>query len=216
MPDGAPAPTPEQGGAVLPSPYRDRRPLLQDLPATFETRRLLLRCPAEGDGAALHTACQETRLELQTWMDWAHPFPTPEDSEKRCREARAAFMARTDFEFLMQRKEDGLLVGGCGLHRFEPAVPSAEVGYWRRAQCAGQGLVTEAVRALQDIAFRWLQLERLCLRCDDLNARSAAVAERTGFVWEGTLRHDRRDAAGALRFTRVYALLRDQWEGGRQ
>jgi RimJ/RimL family protein N-acetyltransferase len=35
-------------------------------------------------------------------------------------------------------------------------------------------------------------------------------------VWEGTLRHDRRDAAGALRSTRVYALLRDQWEGGRQ
>lgn len=216
MPDGAPTPAPEQGGPLPPSPHGDRRPLPLDFPAAIETRRMLLRCPAVGGGASHQPAYQETRVELREWMDWAHPFPTPEDSEKNSREARAALMARTDHEFPIQHKEDGARVGGCGLQKFEPALSAAEVGYCRRALCAVQGRVMVAVRTFQDIAFQWLHLERLCLRCDDLNGRSAAIAQGMGSVWGGALRHDKRYAREAPRSKRVYALLRDQWEGGRQ
>jgi RimJ/RimL family protein N-acetyltransferase len=81
------------------------------------------------------------------------------------------------------------------------------VGYWIRPDAAGQGHVTEAVRLLSVLAFGPLDARRVEIRCDALNLKSRAVAERCGFTLEGILRQDALGVDGQPRDTAVYALL---------
>ena len=56
-------------------------------------------------------------------------------------------------------------------------------------------------------ALQVMKVSRLQLRCDVKNRRSAALAERAGFILEGVMRNDARDHAGGLRDTCLYARI---------
>jgi RimJ/RimL family protein N-acetyltransferase len=71
-------------------------------------------------------------------------------------------------------------------------VPKFEIGYWARTSQTGHGYITEAVNGVVRLAIDTLGANRLEIRCDTKNDRSAAVAKRVGFVLEGTLRCDTR------------------------
>jgi RimJ/RimL family protein N-acetyltransferase len=83
-----------------------------------------------------------------------------------------------------------------------------EIGYWLRTDATGAGYATEAVKLLVRLAFDLLQAERIEIRCDARNARSAAVPRRLGFVHEATLRCARRNPENELGDTLVFALTR--------
>ncbi len=187
-------------------------PLLMDVPERIETARLLLRRPQPGDGAALNTAVCESLAELRPWMPWAQATPTPEESELHCRRMHARFASREDLAvFVFERGSDGgagALLGGSGLHRIDWNLPRFEIGYWRRSGHGGQGLIGEAVQALNRLAFDRLGARRVEIRMDARNARSAAVAERAGFTFEGVLRQDALDVNGQPCDTRVYSRVR--------
>jgi len=57
-----------------------------------------------------------------------------------------------------------------------------EIGYWLRTSQTGHGYMTAAVDALARVALALPGIERVALRHDAGNSRSAAVAERAGFV----------------------------------
>ena len=64
----------------------------------------------------------------------------------------------------------------------------ADVGYWLLREARGRGRATRAVRLASEWALRELRIARLQLRTDPENLPSQRVAERSGFVKEGTLR----------------------------
>lgn len=186
-------------------------PLLLDIPDTFESDRLILRCPRPGDGKALNDAILETLDDLRRFpasLPWARKAPAIADSEVYCRLSQANYLAREDFALLLLCKQTGNVVGASGLHRVQWSVPKCEIGYWCRRSYQGKGLVTEAVQAIASFAFAWLGAQRLEILTDNLNRASWRVCERTGFTLEGILRHERADPDGTLRDTRVYARLR--------
>jgi hypothetical protein len=45
-------------------------PILLDFPDSFESERLVLRCPRPGDGRAMHEAITESLNELNPWVPW--------------------------------------------------------------------------------------------------------------------------------------------------
>jgi len=185
-------------------------PVLLDLPDAVETPRLLLRPPAAGDGPVLHDAIVESLPDLRRFLAslaWVAAEQTLASAEAFCRTAQADFLARRDLPFLMFHKASGRLVGATGLHRTVWATPKTEIGYWCRASMTGQGLVTEAVSALVAYAFEHLRAVRVEILTDEQNAASRRVAERCGFVLEGTLRHERRAPDGSLRNLCIYARL---------
>jgi RimJ/RimL family protein N-acetyltransferase len=51
-----------------------------------------------------------------------------------------------------------------------------------------------------------LRAERVTIRCNSKNLRSAAVPRRAGFVHEATMRNERRDADGQLGDTELFAM----------
>jgi RimJ/RimL family protein N-acetyltransferase len=101
----------------------------------------------------------------------------------------------------------GRYLGGSGLHSRGWDVPAFEIGYWVRASAEGHGYVAETVKLLTDFAFTSLGAQRVMIRCDARNTRSAAVAERLGFVREAHLRNDARSADGELRDTLIFSLI---------
>jgi RimJ/RimL family protein N-acetyltransferase len=62
------------------------------------------------------------------------------------------------------------------------------------------------VRLLTDYAFDNLKANRIEICCDELNARSAAIPKRLGFVLEERLRNDLATSDGRLRTTLVFSL----------
>lgn len=186
-----------------------QRPILLDIPDSFESARLILRAPRPGDGAALNAGVVESLEELRLWMPWAASAPTVADSEAVVRGAAAKWLKREDFMLLLWRKDTGELVGGSGMHRIDWEVPTVEIGYWVRTSLAGQGYISEAVNAITHFAFETVGAHRVEIRCDERNLRSAAVARRAGFDLEGILRNEaRHHLTLELRDTMVFAQVR--------
>ena len=188
-------------------------PILRDVPMAFETERLLIRAPQIGEGVALNEAIRESIEELKQWMPWVHPVPTIEDSEAHAREALAQFISREALFMRLIFKANDELVGSSGLHVKSWDVPRFEVGYWCRTKSSGQGLISEATRGLTRFAFDCLQANCVSIRCDARNERSRRVIERSGFIYEGTLRCDSRAPDGSLRDTLQFSILRSEFEG---
>lgn len=186
--------------------------ILRNIPDTLESQRLLIRSPRPGDGAAINAAVLESLAELRPWMPWAQQTPTVDDNEIYAREAYVRFLKREDLPLLLFHKETQIMVGSSGLHRINWAVPKFEIGYWARTPYAGQGYITEAVAALTTFAFTTLGAHRVEIRCDARNERSAAVARRSGFTLEGTLRcEDRCPMTNELRDTLVFAKVKAEY-----
>ena len=182
-------------------------PIMMDVPREMETERLVMRPPQPGDGAAINAVVRESIAEVARWMPWANPTPEPEATERWCREAASKFISREGIHYVIRLKDDGQIVGVCGMHRFDWKVPMVEIGYWLRTSRCGHGYMTEAVGRLVEMAFDQLGANRIEIRCDDGNDRSGRVAERLGFKLDGVLRCDSRGIAKELRDTRIYSMI---------
>jgi RimJ/RimL family protein N-acetyltransferase len=193
-------------------------PLLAEPPERLLTPRLILRCARPGDGPALQASVDASLARLRPWMPWAQAAQSAEESEAVVRRMAGQFALRQDLPYTMFERcagdAEGLHVGGTGLHRIDWQVPRFEIGYWVRTGFEGQGLVTEAVRALARMAFDRLRAARVEIRMDADNAPSRRVAERAGFTFEGVLRRDTLTPDGALRDTCVYSRVRGVEEPG--
>jgi RimJ/RimL family protein N-acetyltransferase len=184
--------------------------ILRTFPDQFESDRLIIRSPRPGDGVELNAAVIESLANLKPWMPWAQTAPTLEASEAEVRQGHVRFLKREDLWLLLFLKDGRTMVGGSGLHRIDWDIPAFEIGYWVRNRFTGQGYITEAVDRISAFAFETLGAKRLSIRCDRRNKRSAAVAERLGFVLEGIHRCDIRDHFGHLRDTMVFAKVRPE------
>jgi RimJ/RimL family protein N-acetyltransferase len=186
-------------------------PLLIDVPERLDGERIVLQAPRAGMGAEMALVVTQSLSHLRPWMIWAQEAPSAESAELVVRRMHADFIARRDLCFhLHARRADGSpgrLLGGTGLHRIDWAVRKFEVGYWIRADAAGQGHVGEAVGLLTALAFDRLAARRVEIRCDSDNLKSRAVAERAGFELEGVLRRDALGVDGKPRDTAVFARL---------
>ncbi|HEV2294848.1 MAG TPA: GNAT family N-acetyltransferase [Tepidisphaeraceae bacterium] len=185
------------------------QPIMLEVPGEMETERLTMRPPRPGDGKRINAVVRESVAEVGQWMPWANPMPEPEATEKWCREAASKFISREALHYVLRLKDaDETILGACGIHRFDWTVPAFEIGYWLRTSHCGRGYMTEAVGRLVRMAFDNLGANRVEIRCDQKNHRSARVAERLGFHSDGVLRCDARGAAKELRDTRIYSMVR--------
>ena len=190
------------------------KPILFDFPDSFETERMLIRAPRVGDGESMNAALVESIDNLKRWlpMAWTQNIQTVDETEEMIRRWRAAWFIREDLRLGLYRKNDNVYIGGCGLHRIDWNAMRFEIGYWVRASLEGQGYIREAVAGVTAFAFDTLGAQRIELRCDSLNERSIAVAERAGYTLEGRLRSDFLGTdKETMRDTLVFSLLHAEY-----
>lgn len=190
------------------------------LPGPRRTKRTILRWLLTSDAAALLAAIDENRSAYLPWLPWVRTENRDEAETIYSIESFRRKRERTDppaDDFLLGIFDaaDGTLLGGTGLHRLELATATAEIGYWIRPSRRGQGLCTEAVRALIDWGFEdqptgW-GLRRIHITCASGNHASRRVPEKLGLRLESQRCGERWiDGLGWSDFL-GWGVLADEW-----
>lgn len=189
----------------------DVPPILIDLPAELVGERVIVRHWAEPDSRGLWDAIDNSREHLEAWMPWVDRYHNPDDALEYCRRSHARWLLREDLTVAIVEKQTGKIVGGSGLHRIDWKLRLFEIGYWLRYDAQGYGYATETVQLLTRLAFDELDANRVELRIDARNVRSLRVAERVGYVLEGTLRRKMPAPAGIAADMHMLALIREEY-----
>ena len=183
-------------------------------PERFVTPTFVLRSYQPGDGELLSDALNNSYEHLTTFMPWAKPYQSVEESEALVRHFRGRYLLNEDFVLGIFSADERRLLGGSGFHLREGGFPhrSAELGMWIRADAAGKGLGTAVLLALLEWGFTAWPWERLAWRCDGTNLASRRTAEKAGLIPEGVLRQHSLQPDGAWRDTYLYAMLKAEWK----
>ena len=186
--------------------YPSLQPMFEELCGA----RVLLRPYTLADAAERYAANAESREHLRPWEpEQADAFHTLDETRDWIIHVNANWLTRKRFSMGIWHIQTQKYLGGLGLRPREPdgwAIPAFSLGYWVRASEQGHGYITEAVRLVTDYALNVLKAQRVEITCDARNTRSAAVAERIGFVQEGRLRNVWRYPDGTLADEVIYAL----------
>jgi RimJ/RimL family protein N-acetyltransferase len=148
-------------------------------------------------------------------MPWAMDEPSALPVlETRLAKFRDDFLSGAEWLYGIFDPAEHAVLGGAGLHpRQGPGV--LEIGYWVRADVTGLGYATEAADALTRAGFADPAIERMEIRCDPRNLRSAAVPRRLGYRHAGTLERNTTTPGGQMRDTMVWELTRQEFSRGR-
>ncbi len=184
-------------------PYRTLLPLFEEL----RGESVVVRPYRESDAQALFEAIAESRDHLRPWLPFADEHQTVDESRHWIIQQLANWILRDDLVLSIWEQATGRYLGGTGLHPHDWEIGYFEIGYWIRVSAEGHGYITESVRLLTDYAFDNLKANRIEIRCDELNVRSASIPKRLGYVLEGRLRNDVATTDGRLRTTLVFTLI---------
>jgi RimJ/RimL family protein N-acetyltransferase len=178
-------------------------------------RVVLLRLRAD-DAADLFAALEASRERLAPWLHFPDPLQTVEATRDWLIHLESRWLLRQALSFAIRHSETTEYLGGVELHTILWDRRLFALGYWLRSDAEGHGYMSEAVQILTDYAFAALGANKVSLRCDARNLRSAAVAERLGFVREAQLRGEAITKDGLLADELQYALTRDdpRWPSG--
>lgn len=107
-------------------------------------------------------------------------------------------------------RDDGHLIGACGVSEWRPEHARAEIGYVLARPYWGRGYATEAVRAVLAFGFRELKLNRIEAVCAAENAASERVLQKVGMRCEGVLRRYMVVKGRSLDW-KIYSVLADEF-----
>ncbi|HZU13801.1 MAG TPA: GNAT family N-acetyltransferase [Chloroflexota bacterium] len=188
------------------------RPILIDVPTVITGDRIILRLRRDEDAASMHAAIDASRDHIRRYLPWADFHQEVGDALAYIRRTQGQFSLREHFDYGIFAREDDRVLGGIGLGPRSWRVPSFEIGYWLTAEAEGHGYMTEAVKLLTALAFETLGAQRVMIRCDVENERSAAIPRRLGFSHEGTLRNTEVHADGRLHSEHYFSMIPEEFE----
>jgi RimJ/RimL family protein N-acetyltransferase len=148
-------------------------------PLQIRTPGAVLRPWREDD--ALPLARYANNLRVSACMRDLFPSPyTIEDAERFI-----ALATDPSPNLFLAIEVRGEAAGGIGIHPLEDVHRgTAEIGYWLAEPFWGQGIVTDAVRALVPVAFERTGVGRIQAGIFSSNPASMRVLEKCGFVRE--------------------------------
>ncbi|MEO7019612.1 MAG: GNAT family N-acetyltransferase [Ktedonobacteraceae bacterium] len=186
--------------------YRTLTPIFDEL----HDERIIVSPYHEDDAEDLFDAINESREHIRPWLPFADKHQNIEETRDWINSTRAQWLLRENFSMGIWEKESVRFLGGIGLHPRVWEIGYFEIGYWLRSSAEGHGYMVAAAQLLVEYAFASLNAQRLAIRCDERNTRSAAVARRLGFTQEACLRHDSCAPDGSLRNTLIFGRLPDE------
>jgi ribosomal-protein-alanine N-acetyltransferase len=171
--------------------------------------RIVLRAPTLADEDEFTRRMRASRSLHGSWIS----MPTTHD-------AYTAYVGRNAREnvelFIACRREDGAMVGFFNLSEIiRGKLQQAFLGYGGVAEFAGQGYMTEGMRAVLAQAFGPLKLHRLEANIQPQNAASIALARRCGFACEGFSPRYLK-IAGRWRDHQRWAIHAEAWRAQRR
>lgn len=156
-----------------------------DHPVPLTVGRYLLDAASDDDVDAVAEAFADPDIAL--WNPGARrPGSTPRERAALWVADRRAWAP--DHCSWVVRGPDGLLVGQVSIHSLDEEIGSGEIGYWLTPAGRGRGVGAAAVDAASRFAFDVVGLARIELFHAVENTPSCRLAERCGYLVEGTAR----------------------------
>ena len=177
----------------------------------LRTPRLLLRRLSMEDASDIFAYARDP--EMTPFVIW-EPHRSLDDTRDFVTRTLRGYLEGVPPVWGVQHLEAGVIIGSAAMHEVSWPNLRAEIGYALARQYWGQGLMTEAVRALLDYGFGTLHLNRIEARCDVENVASWRVMEKAGMSFEGVLRQN-IILHGRPRDARMYSVLLEEWAGQR-
>jgi RimJ/RimL family protein N-acetyltransferase len=168
-----------------------------------------LREYSELDFEGVHAYASDT--ETLRFMTWGPNTPGETHKFIQMAISQQTEEPRRDFYFVVTLRENGEIIGGCGIHLLRPKQRTAEIGYCFNKNYWGQGYATEAATALLKFGFETLNSHRIVATCDPRNLRSVRVLENCNLRREGHIR-EHLWQKGAWRDSYLYAILDREWK----
>ncbi len=146
---------------------------------TLETQRLLLRSMQPNDAPALFTMYGDT--EIMRYASDA-PFPDLATVSVMLQSVADLLAAGQSLEWAVVEKATRQLIGTCGLHSFDEAANTAEVGCMLARAAWGQGIMREVLPMVFQYAHDTLGITQLRADIDTPNLRSIRLFTYLGFT----------------------------------
>lgn len=162
--------------------------LASSIPLSFRSDRFLVRRYEMSDAEQLYQAASQSIPEVFQFLPWCHPDYAFEDSISWLEIVQKNWKEDSGYSFGIFSPDESEFFGGCGINRIDEH-PTGNLGYWIKSAAVGQGIATEATRALIDFGFRHLGLKRIEIIMSVKNPASRRVAEQSGGVFEGVMRN---------------------------
>ena len=170
----------------------------------------MLRQFRRRDVGPLHEAISVSLTDLQPWLPWVEGYDRG-ISQRFVRESVSAWAERRAFDFTIRRIDDlDRHIGNVSIWSTSQQNGVGEVGYWIRSDETDHGFGTEATTRIVQVGFEEMDLHKVQLRIAVGNVRSERIAQRIGFVHEGTLRDEVKVGDRWLDHT-VWSMLEEEW-----
>jgi RimJ/RimL family protein N-acetyltransferase len=183
-------------------------------PAAIDGRFVRLE-PLDPDAHAL-PLYERSHASAEDASIWTYLMYGPFDGLEEMRGWITANAASTDPLFFAVVERDAGPAGVVSLMNIDPAMRRLELGHIWYVRSAQRGRAnTEAVFLLLRLAFETWGYRRAEWKCDALNARSRAAAERLGFTFEGVFR-SHMIVKGRNRDTAWFSMLVEEWPARRR
>lgn len=152
-------------------------------PEHFATERLRLRPVERGDAAALFEA-YASDPHATRYLSW-RTHDTPEQTAEFLADAEQRWHDGSECIWALDLRAEQRAIGALGAAESPHGV---EIGYVLDRGWWGRGLMTEALAAVMEWLCDQPDVYRVWAYCAVGHRRSAAVLERAGMQFEGTLR----------------------------
>ena len=166
-----------------------------------ETERLVLRPVTLDDAKAMFEYASDRENTRYT-------FPTNQSLEETKNNIAQFYLANPLGRWGIELKSNGKFIGTIDLHKIDTVLKKGAIGYIINKDYWNQGLTTEANRAVIELAFEKIGMNKLIAVHDKANPASGRVMEKSGMRYS----HDEEYAALDLHeegriVTRVHYVL---------
>jgi len=174
----------------------------------IETERLILRRFESDDAKAMFdnyasnpnvtkylTWPTHSSVDVAQWVvnDWVSHYAEP-----------------NYYQWAIVPKDFGQPIGSIAAVKVQDDIAMVEIGYCIGEKWWGQGIVTEAFRALIPYFFEKVGANRIQARHDSQNPASGRVMQKSGLTYEGTLRKADVNNTGIVDAC-MYSILKDEY-----
>jgi ribosomal-protein-serine acetyltransferase len=146
---------------------------------------------------------------LREWLPWVDATVSQDDTLSFIRSTLEQFASQKGFVAGIWREHQ--FCGVIGTHQLDRLNRKVEIGYWLGRAFQGQGIMTDACRAVVTHLLFGMELNRVTIQCATGNEKSCAVPRRLGFAEEGLAR-EAQLLRGHFHDLRRFAMLKKDWK----
>jgi ribosomal-protein-serine acetyltransferase len=177
-------------------------------PEIILSENLVLKLLNQESTGIIFEAIDLNRHYLRNWLPFVDNTWREEDTEVFIKTILRNSAPKPDIVYEIWFKDS--FAGLIAIKELDEWNKRAELGYWLTPNYEGLGIMTACCKALLDLVFSRMGLNRIQIKVGIGNARSSRIAERLGFKFEGVERAGER-FPNHYNDLEVYSMLKKEW-----